>query len=230
MKKHNGTGITLLPVKYFFCVLLLSFASITSIQAQILLPDTIQSHIHERPLSHIPFTYELDNSTTTGTSCPNSDFSQGDFTNWVGHYGSFANPSQTLGFWTIPPNERHLIIPAPGTTDPYGSTVTGPETLNTVFPGEAFSARLGNSATGGQAEQLSYDITIGPNSDFFIYRYAVVLNHNSDHTPAQRASFEINIIDKATGQQYDPVCGYYYVYAQPNLPGWYTSQIGRAHV
>jgi len=229
MIKDFGTRINLRILIIFVLLQYISlFITTASAQQTETEADTCHHHIHEKPLSHIPFTYELDNSTTNGTSaCPNSDFSQGDFTNWVGHYGTFNNPSQNTGFVTIPPNERHLIIPAPGTVDPYGTNVAGgPETLLTVFPGEAFSARLGNSATGGQAEQLSYDITIGPNTDFFIYRYAVVLNHNEQHTAGQRASFEINIIDKATGLQYDPICGYYYVYAQPNLPGWYTSPLG----
>lgn len=161
-------------------------------------------------------------TTTQTTSCPNSNFSQGTFANWQGYYGIFSNPGQNIGFVTLPPNERHLIISAPGTIDPYGTTSAGTATLTTVFPGESYSARLGNPAAGAQAERLTYNITIGPQNNLFIYRYAAVLN-DAGHPPNQQPSFEMNIIDQATGQQFDPLCGYFYVSAQPGLPGWYMS-------
>lgn len=184
--------------------------------------DTIR---HDHTSRHPHRQYTLGVSDNSVSNCPNSNFSMGDFTNWVGHYGTFNNPSLNTGFVSIPPNERHLIIPAPGYVDNYGTTLTGPEQLITVFPGEAFSARLGNSATGAQAEQLTYDITVGPQTDFFIYRYAVVLNDNG-HQPNEQPRFTIDIIDKATGKEFDSVCGFYDVYAQPGLPGWLTSPLG----
>ena len=162
---------------------------------------------------------------TLGTNCPNSNFSLGTFDNWTGCYGHFATPCETAGFYSITPNERHLIIPAPGTQDP--NTVCESAGLTTVFPGEPFSARLGNDAvTGfdpGWAEQLSYVLTVNELNYLFIYRYAVVLQQGqvSSHPPDKQPSFEIDIRDANTNVQIDPTCGYYYVYAQPGLPGWH---------
>ncbi|MDP1622597.1 MAG: FISUMP domain-containing protein [Bacteroidales bacterium] len=222
MKTYKDTG-TLTPVLHIFFISLFLLSIISNVNGQTPPYTLLEPHFHEKV--HYHSSGDSEYLTDETTSCPNSNFSMGNFTNWIGHYGTFAQPWQTLGIVPGPtPPARHLIIPAPGTVDPYGTDVLGSgATLMTVFPGEAFSARLGNSNTGAQGEQLSYDVTIGPTSDFFIYRYAVVLNHNAAHTPVQRASFEIDIFDKNTGLQYDPICGYYYVYAQPNLPGWYTS-------
>jgi hypothetical protein len=99
------------------------------------------------------------NAQLLPTSCVNSNFSMGDFTNWQGCYGHYNNPCQILGFYEIPPNQRQLIIQGPGTADPHtcGNVMT-------VFPGEAYSARLGNdNVTGfspGYGEQMSYDVNV----------------------------------------------------------------------
>ncbi|MFH1160517.1 MAG: PKD-like domain-containing protein [bacterium] len=152
----------------------------------------------------------------TQSNCPNSDFDLGDFTNWQGYYGTFWNPAQDTGFVTFPPPfERHLIIPAPGYYDPN----TG-DLLLTVYPGEEFSARLGNDNNGAEGEELVYDITVSSQSYLFMYRYAVVLEDPS-HIPANQPSFTIEIRD-SVGTVLDSTCGYYYVYAQPGLPGWNT--------
>ncbi len=222
VKKNTTLRIILL-----FLMLIALSGAVVKAQSPAVTPTPVPAATcsHQHNHRHDPAHGETDSQTLTQTTtCPNSDFSQGTFAYWKGAYGTFNNPSQNIGFQSVPPNERHLIIPGPGANDPYGFTIPSTVTLTTVFPGEAYSARLGNDISGAQAEQLSYDITIGPDNDFFIYRYAVVLNDNG-HQPNQQPSFEIDIIDQATGLQFDPVCGYYYVYAQPNLPDWHTSPI-----
>ena len=149
------------------------------------------------------------------TNCENSNFSLGDFTNWQGYYGNFTNPFLDTGFVTTPPFERHLIIQPPGTPDPN----TGGE-LITVCPGEEFSARLGNDNNGQEAEVLVYDLQVSSQSYLFVYRYAVVLE-DPNHAVADQPSFTIEIQD-SLGNVLDSTCGYYYVYAQPGLPGWNT--------
>jgi len=155
------------------------------------------------------------------TTCTNSNFSLGNFDYWTGHYGTFANPAQSTGFATTPP-ARHLVIQAPGTPDPYGATGGNGDTLYTVYPGDAYSARLGNDVGAAQSEQLSYDFTVSPSTAYFVYRYAIVLN-DPGHMPSIQPSFMVKVIDMSTGQIYDPVNGYLYVIAQPGLPGWHLS-------
>jgi uncharacterized protein (TIGR02145 family) len=159
------------------------------------------------------------NAQLLPTSCVNSNFSMGDFTDWQGCYGHYANPCQTPGFYLTPPNQRQLIIQGPGTADPHTCG-----NIMTVFPGEAYSARLGNdNVTGSQpgyGEQMSYDVNVTSDKYLFIYRYAVVLEDNG-HPAIQQPNFTIDVLD-SVGNLVDPICGHYYVYAQPNLPGWHT--------
>ena len=169
------------------------------------------------------------------STCANSNFNLGTFTNWVGTYGTFSNPGLYLGLDTntnppwphgnfqcyngtnkasCPP--LHSIIPGPGTLDPN----TG-DSLLSVFPGEAFSARLGHNVGGTHAATLKYTVYVDNSTYLFIYRYAVVLQNNN-HTFNQQPSFSVAVED-STGTLIDPTCGYYYIYANDtNLgPGWH---------
>ena len=153
------------------------------------------------------------------SNCPNSNFYQGNFTNWTGCLGTFVNPCIAPGMDTTGPNARQKIIPAPGTFDP--NTCNN---LRTVYTGEPFSARLGNQLTGAQAEELKYRVNVTENSYLFVYRYAVVLQ-DPHHAKTQQPSFTIAVTD-TNGTLLDPVCGYYYVFAQPGLPGWHNCVMG----
>ena len=169
------------------------------------------------------------------STCPNSNFNLGNFTNWVGTYGTFSNPGLYPGLDTntnppwphgnfqcyggtnkasCPP--LHSIIPGPGTLDPN----TG-DSLLSVFPGEAFSAKLGHNVGGTHAATLKYTVYVDNSTYLFIYRYAVVLQNNN-HTYQQQPSFAVAVED-STGALIDPICGYYYIYANDtNLgPGWH---------
>lgn len=150
-------------------------------------------------------------SQTPQSNCPNSNFSLGNFTDWQGYYGDFYNPAQYYGFAA----NRHVINSIQGVHDP--NTCNG---LVTIPPGETHSARLGNDNTGAEAEQLRYSLTVTPESNLFIYKYAVVLEDPS-HVPENQPSFTIEVTDE-NGVIIDPICGYYYVYAQQGLPGWST--------
>jgi PKD repeat protein len=145
------------------------------------------------------------------SNCPNSDFSQGSFIHWEGYYGTFYEPAKYYGFAA----NRHVINTLPGFYDQ--------NTCNGLFilpPGETYSARLGNDNTGAEAEQLRYSLTVTPETNLFIYKYAVVLE-DPGHIPENQPSFTIEVTDE-NGVIIDPICGYYYVYAQQGLPGWST--------
>jgi len=145
------------------------------------------------------------------SNCPNSDFSEGSFNHWQGFYGNFYYPAQYSGF--VP--NRHVINSLPAYIDPY--TCNG---LSTIPLEETHSARLGNEQIGAEAEQLRYSLTVTPETNLFIYKYAVVLE-DPGHVPEHQPSFTIRVIDD-NGILIDPLCGYYYVYAQQGLPGWST--------
>jgi len=159
--------------------------------------------------------------TALSTNCPNSNFHNGTFDSWQGCYGSITyinnpppkpptvtlSPCLTQGFSPI----RHVIKSAPGYFDHFTC-----DSLLTVFPGEAFCARLGDTTGGGHAEQLKYDITVDSTSYLFVYRYAVVLESPGHQTPPEQPAFNVQIQD-LQGNTIDSACGYYQFYS-PNVP------------
>ena len=175
------------------------------------------------------------------TSCPNSNFNLGNFNDWTGCYGTFTTPAFppnapgvlqpciTQGYaqhWPSP-GRRHIIEIAPGYLDPYSC-----DSIITVFPGEAFSARLGDTSGGGHAEQLKYNVNISSDNYLFIYRYAVVLE-SPNHITTQQPGFTIQVQD-LNGNLIDS-CGYFSFTAPtcnnppncPNVAGWnYCAGVG----
>jgi hypothetical protein len=143
------------------------------------------------------------------TTCDNSNLNYGDWSYWAGCYGQIwetnnptkvhLQPCMQPGF-LIP---RHRLMHLPATLDPYAC-----DSLLTIFPGETFSARLGDTAQGGHAEQLKYNVTVTNFRQLFIYRYAVVLE-SPGHVPvAERPGFSVQVND-SLGNVIDSTCGYY---------------------
>ena len=102
------------------------------------------------------------------------------------------------------------------------------DSLTTVFPGEGFCARLGDTIYSGpnyywkKAAELKYQVTVSSDSYLFIYRYAVVLQ-TGGHTSNMQPDFKVMITNDA-GTVLDSTCGYYYITAQnsgPPVPGWH---------
>lgn len=133
-------------------------------------------------------------------ACVNADFSNNNFNNWVAKYGSFNNPSLSTGVV----NGRHTIM-SPG-VDPNSCG-----NLQMVPPGSTTSARLGNSVTGAQAEQLIYTLNVTQQNALFVYKYAVVLE-DAGHTAADQPSFNIRLLN-SSGVAIGGNCGAYSVYA-----------------
>jgi hypothetical protein len=157
------------------------------------------------------------------SNCPNSDFSSGTWDNWTGCYGYFSNTCQFPGLSTTGNHPVHKLIPAPGYLD--HNTC---DSLNTVFPGENFCARLGDTSYTTQSQnipkagELKYEINVTNESSLLICRYAVVLQSGS-HTPDLETSFQVKITD-LNGVVLDPVCGYSFFCAQysgPPVAGWH---------
>jgi uncharacterized protein (TIGR02145 family) len=164
------------------------------------------------------------------TNCDNSNFSRGNFDNWEGCYGFFSVPCIQPGFLLDSispqsPHPLHRILHEPGWYD-YNSC----DSLITVYPGESFVARIGDSAVSGDGiskeAELKYAVTVNEAHSLFIYRYAVVLQ-SGNHPANQQPDFDIMITD-SSGVMLDPVCGYYHItcpYSNPPL-GWHSCSYG----
>ncbi len=142
------------------------------------------------------------------SGCPNADFSMGDFTNWVGYTGTFTSCCPTQGIV----NGRHTIITAQG-TDPRTNNQ-----LQLIPPGATVSAKLGNENVGYEAERLTYTINVTPQSNLFVYKYAVVLE-DPGHSSSDQPKFNIRVLN-SSGSLVDPVCGFYSVVSSGNIPGF----------
>lgn len=148
-------------------------------------------------------------SSLYAQSCPNVDFSMGNFTNWQGRTGTCCPINlPTVGFAAT----RHTIIAAPGTDPNTGGGLVLPA------PGFARVARLGNANNGAEAEGLSYTFLVDPTSALFVYTYAVVLE-DPGHSPAEQPRFELQVRD-----QFNNIipCTFYEVAAGAGLPGFQT--------
>ncbi|MCX6286153.1 MAG: PKD domain-containing protein [Bacteroidetes bacterium] len=247
MKKRDGTGIQF-PVQYLFFLALFNLALVSGAFGQ------VQANgVFGKPHAMVPLTPHeyrfvhkdvsggrITLTNTTTSSCSNSDFSLGNFTNWSGCYGTWCDSSRTqtrcagsgpwMPFeppcdnngmpWYNNPTGGHFSIQNPGTDN----CITA---LQKVFPGDAHSALIGNrvcgSGGGGYVDQLTYQITYDPNNSFFIYRCAVVLVKPTDQThnsPNKRPRFMFSIKDHLTGTIIDPVCGVYDLWPFDGITVW----------
>ena len=94
-------------------------------------------------------------------TCPNIGFENGDLSGWEGETGACC-PMGTSNSGII--NGRHTITSGTG-TDPFTNNV-----VTVVAPGSNYSARLGNSNVGAQAERMRYTMTVSPDNVLFIYK------------------------------------------------------------
>lgn len=173
------------------------------------------------------------------SSCANSDFTTGDFTNWVGHtsiypYNTPNSDVNTSGIQYYYKTEivpgRHTIITT-ATPDPFtcGNLLTLP-------PNEKTCVRLGNGGIGAwgdgasyQRDYLAYTFSIKPSNPLLIYKYAVVLQdpNNTPHEKSIRPRFIISIKDK-NGKLIDPVCGKKEDFADTAVAGFRNCPLSEA--
>ncbi len=153
------------------------------------------------------------------TCPPNIDYSFGNFNNWYCWTGTSAtgltSPVWSAGVYSGPVTNRHEITSGLG-VDPYGFfSVTAPG-------GGLFSAKLGNSLIGAEAERMQYyvRVPVGFNNYSFAYKYAVVFE-DIGHSPDTQPAFMIVAYDSATGI---PVpCATITYVAGAGLPGFLQS-------
>ncbi len=154
----------------------------------------------------LPFTFfVLGYFSSIGQNCPpNIDFENGNFNGWTCYTGSVTAVNGqnviTLVNSGGPVPNRHTMYSANSgnVLDPYGGfPVNCPN-------GSGHSIRLGNNATDGQAEGISYEFTIPPNQNVYslIYHYAIVI-HDPPHMLFQQPRFEIEITNVTDNKMLD---------------------------
>jgi gliding motility-associated-like protein len=174
------------------------------------------------------------------SACANSDFSMGDFTNWIAHTSIYpvntagsnvgtAGPAYYYNPGVVP--GRHTLITT-ATADPFtcGNLLTLP-------PNEKTCVRLGNGGIGPwgdgagyQRDFLAYTFSITPSNPLLIYKYAVVLQDpsNQPHAKSIRPRFIISIKDK-NGVLIDPLCGKKEDFADTTVAGFRNCPLSEAN-
>jgi gliding motility-associated-like protein len=153
---------------------------------------------------------------------PNLDFEKGDFSNWQCRTGTVAAVGGTnVITWTgtFETTGRHTIIPAASSgMDPFGNF---PESCPN---GSGYSIRLGNNASGNQAEGISYTYTIPAATTSFsiIYYYAIVIQ-DPNHLVYEQPRFQAKVIDMSDNSEIN--CVSFDFTASASLPGFSVSTI-----
>jgi gliding motility-associated-like protein len=143
------------------------------------------------------------------SSCTNADFELGNLSGWSGTTGYCCPINTTVPGFVA---GRHTIVT--GGTDPNTGNL-----LSQVAPGGSYSVRLGNGYAGGEAEQIKYTFLVTPQTQLFVYRYAVVLQ-DPGHVASAQPRFQITVADQ--NGVIDYTCGYYSVVSAPGLAGFNT--------
>lgn len=161
----------------------------------------------------LPYTIYAQN-----TSCPpNLDFEQGNLSNWEFYVGGCCPTNTTTNSGPIA--GRHTLMSGTG-VDLYGG-------FPVVAPGGGnYSLKLGNSATGAEAERARYYVRVPANQNnvyTLLYSYAVVFQ-NPGHAPNEQPRFEVTVFDSATG--IPAPCNEYTFVSSTGLPGFQRGSAG----
>jgi gliding motility-associated-like protein len=145
-------------------------------------------------------------------NCPNSNFSQGNFTNWTGTTGT--TPAYTGTPYDVPGfvAGQHTIITSSSPDPNTGGAIP------TIPPGAASSCMLGNAVPGYGAESMTYTMTVDATNRLFIYEYAMVLQDpiSPPHAVNEKPRFIVKLMDM-NGQVLPGNCSYYETYGgDPN--------------
>ena len=148
-------------------------------------------------------------------------------------YNPEANKGHTPYDVIVPPvdfgpdaeESRHTLHVDPTEVDPRTDSL-----LKTVPDGSLASVRLGNWKSGGEAESITYDITVdSTNQGILIVKYAIVFENPPGHdTPGSQPRFNLEILDP-NGDLIDPTCGRAeFTYESGVAAGWNTTKDNKA--
>lgn len=134
-------------------------------------------------------------------------------------YGTTSAPDANIG--VIDRGEeaeesRHVVNWTQGMYD-----VRTDNQLRTIPDGQMASVRLGNWASSGEQESISYDFVVdSANQAILILEYAIVLENPENHTMQEQPFFGLEILN-ASGELIDPTCGVAQFYAGYGAGNWY---------
>ena len=156
-------------------------------------------------------------------SCPNLDFSQGNFTNWLcrtstSQYRPSTAYNDLIWSGTNPVATRHTIM-----TNIYGydsNTCNGnPNSRLSLIPnGFMYSARIGNDSSGSQVDAIVYQMTVDSSNALLLMHFAVVFQ-DPGHSADQQPYFEIRIQD-SLGNLFNIPCNRYILACGAGLSGF----------
>jgi len=150
---------------------------------------------------------------------PNIGFESGSFNNWQCYIGTIDMQGNIDLKLSPPTVNRHTLYDKQyaSVVDPYGN-------FPVVCPnGSNYSIRLGNSAGGAEAEQVTYTFTVPPGSQYsIIFNYAVVLE-NPPHAIIQQPKFTVQVYNVTDDKYID--CPSFYFAASSALPGFKLSPV-----
>lgn len=130
--------------------------------------------------------------------CPNADFSNGNFANWIETRGR-TNGTLYGANWGQNTYGNFEIINTPG-NDP---NVPVPM----IPPGYSVSARLNYRNQSYTASKLEYVLNVTAQNALFVYNYAVIFGNASGHTATSMPWFRVRVIDQ-NGNLVDPCTEY----------------------
>lgn len=139
-----------------------------------------------------------------------------------GHYPGYhtgSTPYDNIGIIDYGPDareSRHTLHIDPSELDPRTDSM-----LHTVPDGALASVRLGNWATSGEAESVTYEITVdSAHQGILIVKYAVVFENPSNHLNEEEPAFVLDVLDE-NGQTIDLTCGHAeFTYSTGANSGW----------
>lgn len=181
---------------------------------KIFTPESKSDHFTQNPGN---------NFRITANTCPaNIGFEDGSFVNWQCDtgYTEVTDKNVIIVVPSPPMPNRHTLYARAATSaiDPYGLFPVNPP------DGSGYALKLGNDSIGGQAERITYRLTVPANArDFsFTYRYAVVFQ-DPGHVEEEQPRFIARMLDLATNK-YLPCASNEYI-ATAALPGFQTSSV-----
>ena len=130
--------------------------------------------------------------------CDNGDFESGDFSNWTGGISNNSNGAVTF-------NNQTILLDNPATVFDDGRHTIIPQgyydsAVETLLVGDgsvgSYLVKLGNRATGAQAERLTYCFEVTECNSDFSFNYLVVFQ-DPGHNPNEQPFFEYTIGDAA---------------------------------
>jgi len=136
-------------------------------------------------------------------------------------------PYETVGVVDYGPDaieSRHTLHVDPTEYDPRTDSL-----LKTVPDGALASVRLGNWNWGGEAESITYDITVDSFSQgILIVKYAIVFENPPGHDDEGQPRFNLEVLDQ-NGNMIDQTCGHAeFTYESGIAAGWNTTRDGQA--